>query len=233
MNKKEPFHRPFADLKNLPIKVSEAQAPERAPQEQKPTPTPKQHAAPREQMKDVSFFDAMQGVTRLSDRMNQSHTVKRSKNTALGSGRAIPAENDWQRATQDKGAFIIESEGEHVWGRASGLNLRTLKELRRGKHPYRRQLDLHGHRVEGALSRLLDFCESACLADQRSVLIVTGKGMGSPDGVSVLRESLPQWLSTSPLNRIVLAFSTALLADGGTGAFYVLLKRVGSRHASR
>jgi DNA-nicking Smr family endonuclease len=41
----------------------------------------------------------------------------------------------------------------------------------------------------------------------------------------VLKEELPLWLNRGPIRKIVLAFSTALPHDGGTGAIYVLLRK--------
>ena len=41
----------------------------------------------------------------------------------------------------------------------------------------------------------------------------------------VLKRSVPGWMAEPPLRNLVLAFSTAKKAHGGTGALYVLLRR--------
>ena len=59
----------------------------------------------------------------------------------------------------------------------------------------------------------------------RCLRIVHGRGLNSPGGVSVLKSSLPRWLARGQARRIVLAYTSALPNDGGTGASYVLLRR--------
>ena len=49
--------------------------------------------------------------------------------------------------------------------------------------------------------------------------MITGKGAG------VLKGHVPGWLKNPPLSGLVLALAEARPADGGSGAFYVLLRR--------
>jgi DNA-nicking Smr family endonuclease len=42
----------------------------------------------------------------------------------------------------------------------------------------------------------------------------------------VLKEQVRIWLSHGRLSRLILAFATAPLTNGGAGAVYVLLRRV-------
>ena len=78
-----------------------------------------------------------------------------------------------------------------------------------------------------SLKELLRFIGGSRRGGEGCVLVVTGRGKRSPNGLSVLREALPRWLSRAPLNSHVLAFCTARRVDGGPGAFYVLLRRAG------
>ena len=64
------------------------------------------------------------------------------------------------------------------------------------------------------------------------VLVITGKGgrhrddgdiMASPRGV--LRDSLPRWLKSSPLGHSIVGIYEASPRHGGSGAFYIYLKR--------
>lgn len=121
---------------------------------------------------------------------------------------------------------LIDSEEAHA-GVAPGVSYELLDKLRCGAFSYRRHLDLHGLSRVAAKPRLVDFLVEARRDGERCVLVVTGRGRGSPDGVSVLREIMPRWLSRSPLRAHVLAFSTAVQGDGGPGAYYVLLRRAG------
>ena len=43
----------------------------------------------------------------------------------------------------------------------------------------------------------------------------------------MLKEALQNWLATARFGRHVLAFATARPQDGGAGAVYVLLRRLG------
>jgi len=103
-----------------------------------------------------------------------------------------------------------------------GVQQRVLHRLTRGRIPVRDEIDLHGMRVDGArtaLARFLAECERRKL---RCVRIVTGKGFGSPDAAPVLKAQVDRWLRLRPQ---VLAFCSATVRDGGTGAVYVLLRR--------
>ncbi|MFL2844761.1 MAG: Smr/MutS family protein [Candidatus Puniceispirillaceae bacterium] len=104
-------------------------------------------------------------------------------------------------------------------GDHAGLDARTQRRLSRGDIPIERRLDLHGHTAKQAQVSLRSFIEDASNSGSRCVLVITGKGTG------VLRSHVPDWLKRSPLSRLVLALAEARQADGGSGAFYVLLRR--------
>jgi len=106
------------------------------------------------------------------------------------------------------------------------LDGRTDSRLRRGKIPIDGTLDLHGNTQGEAHQRLHDFLVRAHKGGKRCVLVITGKGRQTPDRpMGVLKEKLPQWLSLPPLRDIVLKLYPAAIKDGGSGAWYVYLKR--------
>lgn len=108
-------------------------------------------------------------------------------------------------------------------GAAPGLDRATQKKIRRGKLNINARIDLHGlsqREAHKALSNFLFNCRSEGL---RSVLVITGKGVG---GKGVLRESVPKWLNEGNIQQMIRAFSYAAPKDGGEGALYVLLKRI-------
>ncbi len=110
-------------------------------------------------------------------------------------------------------------------GRTPGLDKRTAQRLKRGQLKVEAKLDLHGLTQDEAHQELADFLISAQGAGKRCVLVVTGKGL-TPRGESgVLRAMLPRWLNTPPLRERVLALHGAQPRHGGSGAFYVMLKR--------
>ena len=106
-------------------------------------------------------------------------------------------------------------------GDRAGLDGSTQRRLFRGDVPIDRRLDLHGHTAARAEVKLQTFIEDAAYAGCRCVLVITGKGAG------VLKGHVPEGLKRAPLSGLVLALAQARPADGGGGAFYVLLRRRG------
>jgi DNA-nicking Smr family endonuclease len=104
-------------------------------------------------------------------------------------------------------------------GDRAGLDGRTQRRLFRGDVPIDRRLDLHGHTAARAQVKLQSFIEDAAYSGCRCVLVITGKGAG------VLQSHVPNWLKRAPLSVLVLALAEARRTDGGSGAFYVLLRR--------
>jgi len=113
---------------------------------------------------------------------------------------------------------IIRADGEVFY--RPGIQKNTVKTLRRGRFKVRAEIDLHGCTQKEALSYLNTFLEKCTIEKFNCVLIITGKGKGSPNRCSIIREAAIMSLRQKPQ---VLAYSTALQSDGGTGALYVLL----------
>ncbi len=108
----------------------------------------------------------------------------------------------------------------------SGIDGNTANKLRRGKIPIEATLDLHGYTQNEAFSALMAFINNAYSAGKRCVLVITGKGTRSADGSSgVLRENLPKWLNSTDIRPKILIYTHAQPHHGGTGAFYILLRR--------
>ena len=105
------------------------------------------------------------------------------------------------------------------------------KRLSTGREAVHGRLDLHGHTVDAAHKLLLSFVKGAHASGKRTLLVITGKGRGSGmdefnrprDGV--LRRKVPEWLSAPDLSQIVLAVVSAHDRHGGSGAYYVSLRR--------
>jgi len=103
------------------------------------------------------------------------------------------------------------------------------RRLRGGRLVPDRSIDLHGYGRDQAYTLLAREIEDASLAGQRVLLVVTGKGArGEPDPDrprGVIRASLPHWLETPALRPYVAALRPAHPRHGGSGAFYVILRR--------
>ena len=108
-------------------------------------------------------------------------------------------------------------------GRAAGLDRRTQTRMRRGQIDIEARIDLHGLTQVEAHRALHAFLLGSRDADRRAVLVITGKGRGSGEGV--LRDAVPRWLNEGSIRPMIRAFSHAAPKHGGGGALYVLLKR--------
>lgn len=113
--------------------------------------------------------------------------------------------------------------GEHLSYTAPGVQKAVLRKLKSGKYSIQAELDLHGLTLDGAKRELGGFL-SAC--QQRRLLcvrVIHGKGRKQADKAPRMKPAVNAWLQS---NKQVLAFCSARSNDGGTGAVYVLLKRL-------
>ncbi len=97
-----------------------------------------------------------------------------------------------------------------------------LKQLRRGTIRISDELDLHGFLKDEALVRLERFVSGAYARGREAVLVITGKGLNSPDG-PVLQGAVSTWLRESGKG-MVAEFAPAPADKGGSGAFVVFLR---------
>jgi DNA-nicking Smr family endonuclease len=103
------------------------------------------------------------------------------------------------------------------------LDRRSWLRLKRGQVVIEQTLDLHGQTQDEAHRRLQLFLADAQATGCRSVLVVTGKGLETG---GTLRHMVPRWLNEEPNRARVLAFCPAQARHGGSGALYVLLRRL-------
>jgi len=103
----------------------------------------------------------------------------------------------------------------------SGLQHNMIRKMRAGQYEIEAKLDLHGMIVMEAREALARFIFECQRRGIRQVLIVHGKGRAHQD--PILKNKLNQWLRQTA---DILGFCSAKSKEGGTGALYVLLKRV-------
>lgn len=115
----------------------------------------------------------------------------------------------------------LHTEGTRVSYCAPGVSPDALRRLKRGDWPVGAQIDLHGMRTDEARVALASFIQSSSEHQTRCVRIIHGKGYGSSEGDSVLRDMVGQWL---PQIAVIQAFVTAPQAHGGTGATLALVR---------
>ncbi len=103
--------------------------------------------------------------------------------------------------------------------------------LKRGKLEPETRIDLHGMTKAQALPELSLFIHEAHVAGRRLVLVITGKGRNrerhEPMTMrgGVLKRLVPHWLGMRPLSNLVLQVTEAHPKHGGSGAYYVYLRR--------
>lgn len=112
----------------------------------------------------------------------------------------------------------------------AGIEPRLGRKLMRGRLPIDATIDLHGLRQSEAHAALCRFIAARQARGDRTVLVITGKGMekAAPAGPrGVLRAMLPQWLSGPALAPLVSGWQMSAPRHGGAGAFYVRLRKAG------
>ena len=111
------------------------------------------------------------------------------------------------------------------------MDYKSFKKMKRGKSAPEATLDLHGMTVARAHAALIHFLMTSYSKNMRLVLVITGKGNFHKDTgpiprqVGILRHQVPQWLRTPPLRDKILQVSEAHGKHGGSGAYYVYLRK--------
>jgi len=111
------------------------------------------------------------------------------------------------------------------------MDAKAFGRMTRGKLAPDSRIDLHGMTLSEAHPELIRFILNAQGNGQRLVLVITGKGKRGadhgpiPQRMGALRHQVPQWLRLPPLGPAVLQVTEAHLKHGGSGAYYVYLRR--------
>ncbi|WP_440920211.1 Smr/MutS family protein [Candidatus Pelagibacter sp.] len=107
-------------------------------------------------------------------------------------------------------------------------------KLTKNKQFKTRQLDLHGYSLDDANQKIKYFIISSYEEGARKLRIVTGKGLHSDNeknpyvskDLSILKYSIPEYINNNPsLMKLINSFGEAKIEDGGSGAFYIFLKK--------
>ena len=104
-----------------------------------------------------------------------------------------------------------------------------LKKIKQGKVNPEKILDLHGFSLLKAEAELRQFIELCVIENKRFVLVITGKGRHSDESQEtkkkIIKTALPFWLKENFYSDKIQYFSFANQKHGGTGAYYLFLKR--------
>ena len=97
-----------------------------------------------------------------------------------------------------------------------------------------RSIDLHGYTLEQANNAIEQFIFKAFEEEVSKLIVVTGKGIHSnvekdpyvSKDLSILKYSVPEFICNNQnLMRVINDIQNATIEDGGSGAFYILLKK--------
>ena len=97
-----------------------------------------------------------------------------------------------------------------------------------------RSIDLHGYTLEQANNAIEQFIFKAFEEEVSKLIVVTGKGIHSnvekdpyvSKDLSILKYSVPEFINNNQnLMKVINDIQDATIEDGGSGAFYVLLKK--------
>ena len=97
-----------------------------------------------------------------------------------------------------------------------------------------KSLDLHGYTLEEANIAIEDFIFKSYEDKINKLIIVTGKGIHSQNekdpyvskDLSILKYSVPEFIKlNNNLMKMIKEIKEATIEDGGSGAFYIFLKK--------
>jgi DNA-nicking Smr family endonuclease len=119
--------------------------------------------------------------------------------------------------------FMDFESGDKLSFLRPAVSRHTFRKLARGNFSVQSEIDLHGLTTTEAKTKLANFICKSVARDQFCVRIIHGKGLGSGERGPILKNKVNIWLKRWDA---VLAFVSARQVDGGTGAVYVLLKKI-------
>ena len=110
------------------------------------------------------------------------------------------------------------------------------KDLKFKKKNYTKtnSIDLHGYTLEEANKSILDFINKSYEENINKLIVVTGKGIHSNNetnpyiskDLSILKYSVPEFIKKNiDLMQKIAEIKNAEIEDGGSGAFYIYLKK--------
>ena len=107
-------------------------------------------------------------------------------------------------------------------------------KLQKQNTPKVRSIDLHGYTLEQANNTIEEFILKAYAEKVSKLIVVTGKGIHSDvekdpyvsKDLSILKYSVPEFINNNQnLMKVINDIQDAKIEDGGSGAFYIYLKK--------
>jgi DNA-nicking Smr family endonuclease len=220
--------RPWNSALEEKLKAHRARAPEPAPARPPPAPAKRAEATQRAGPIDDAdlWASAVAGIERIEDPRGRVGPPPPAAPQPFRDPDADALE-ELRALVQGERPFDLADSDEFIEGWITGFDHGIVRRLRRGDYAVQGHLDLHGLTRDEAKLAAERFLKESRERGKRCVLLVHGRGLHSKDQMPVLKESLKRWLSTARFGKHVLAFATARPSDGGAGAVYVLLRKLG------
>ena len=107
-------------------------------------------------------------------------------------------------------------------------------KIKSNSSPKVRSIDLHGFTLEQANSVVKNFINKSLDQNINKLIVVTGKGIHSEvekdpyvsKDLSILKFSVPEYIKNNKdLMKNIIEIKEADILDGGSGAFYIYLKK--------
>ena len=110
------------------------------------------------------------------------------------------------------------------------------KDLQQNKKiPFKiKSIDLHGYTLDEANKSIEDFIIKSYQENINKLVVVTGKGIHSQNekdpyvskDLGILKYSVPEFISNNKnLMKMIYEMKDATIEDGGSGAFYIFLRK--------
>lgn len=153
------------------------------------------------------------------------------KPVKVESARIQPFELGANAKKKAEGHDLMPSISERVGHQPVQMDKKAYGRMTKGKLKPEARIDLHGMTLDQAHPALIGFVMRSYTEGKRLVLVITGKGKTKQDDGpipvrrGVLKHQVPQWFQMSPLRSVVLQVREAHLKHGGSGAYYVYLRR--------
>jgi len=126
-----------------------------------------------------------------------------------------------------------KKDWENFLSKKEKLPNKDLK-IKSNSSPKVRSIDLHGFTLEQANSVVKNFINKSLDQNVNKLIVVTGKGIHSEvekdpyasKDLSILKFSVPEFIKNNKdLMKNIIEIKEADILDGGSGAFYIYLKK--------
>ena len=106
--------------------------------------------------------------------------------------------------------------------------------ISKNKQSKKKVIDLHGYTLENANIAVKEFINKAFEKNINKLVVITGKGLHSENDkdpyvskdLSTLKFSVPEFIKNNKeLMKKIIEIKEADIKDGGSGAFYIFLKK--------